>query len=97
MARLQEHLAATYDYAALDAHLEVLKKLRFDSSAGRAGDFSHKRTFDDEAVDARAEKKRKLEEEEKKKKTVSRGIKQLSKVNTRGMAKMTSFFKKKEA
>lgn len=94
------HLASTHDnFSTLDAHLESLKKLRNDAAAARSGDFSLKRSAnDDEAADTRAEKKRKLEEEEKrKKKNVSHGVKVLSKVNTRGMAKMTSFFKKKEA
>ena len=50
---------------------------------------------DDEAVEARAEKKRKREEEEKRKKSESRALKDLKKVNTKGMKKLSSFFTKK--
>jgi hypothetical protein len=97
-ALLTEHLAEVHDFAALDEHLLELKKLRAEAAAVRSGDFSLKRGMnDDEAADLRAEKKRKAEEEEKKKKkNVSKGVRELSKVNTRGMAKLTSFFKKKE-
>ncbi|KAF8245255.1 hypothetical protein K440DRAFT_634757 [Wilcoxina mikolae CBS 423.85] len=96
-ALLTTHLASIHDFGSLDAYLEELKKMRAGATAARSGDFSLKRSMnDDEAADARAEKKRKTEEERKKKQTkVSRGVKELSKVNTRGMAKMTSFFKKK--
>ncbi|KAI5858574.1 ribonuclease H2, subunit B [Tricharina praecox] len=94
---LTEHLASVHDFAILDEHLAHLKQLRLDSAAARSGDFSLKRGNDDEASDAKAEKKRKTEEDEaKKKKNVSRGVRELGKVNTRGMAKLTSFFKKKE-
>jgi hypothetical protein len=95
---LTEHLAEVHDFAALDEHLQELKKLRAEAAAVRSGDFSLKRGMnDDEAADLRAEKKRKTEEEEKKKKkNISKGVRELSKVNTRGMAKLTSFFKKKE-
>jgi len=96
-ALLTSYLASIHDFRSLDAYLEDLKKMRAAATAARSGDFSLKRSMnDDEATDNRAEKKRKTEEEEKKKqKNVSRGVKELSKVNTRGMAKMTSFFKKK--
>lgn len=94
---LNEHLASVHDFKTLDTHLSHLKQLRLDSAVARSGDFSLKRENDDEAADAKAEKKRKTEvEEAKKKKNVSRGVRELGKVNTRGMAKLTSFFKKKE-
>ena len=49
-----------------------------------------------EEEDERAEKRRKTEAEEKAKKaSVSRGVKNLMKVNTTGMKKMSDFFKKK--
>ncbi|CCX32228.1 Similar to hypothetical protein CTHT_0042940 [Chaetomium thermophilum var. thermophilum DSM 1495]; acc. no. EGS19810 [Pyronema omphalodes CBS 100304] len=95
-ALLQVHLSTLHDFTKLDSYVEELKKLRTDAAAARQGDFSMKRQNMDEEIDGRAEKKRKLEEEEKKKaKNVSRGVKELSKVNTRGMAKITGFFKKK--
>jgi hypothetical protein len=95
---LTAHLDSTHDFASLDVYLQKLKKLRAEAAAVRSNDFSLKRSMnDDEAADLRAEKKRKEEEEDKKKKkSISRGIRELSKVNTRGMTKLTSFFKKKE-
>ncbi|KAI5788410.1 ribonuclease H2, subunit B [Geopyxis carbonaria] len=93
---LEAHMSTLHDFKALDAHLAELKKLRAEAASVRSGDFSMKRSLDDEATDDRAEKKRKKEEEDKKKKkNVSRGVRDLGKVNTRGMAKMTSFFTKK--
>ncbi|TGZ85627.1 hypothetical protein EX30DRAFT_28939 [Ascodesmis nigricans] len=91
------HFAAQHDFTVLDTHLAELKCQRAELAAVRSSDFSMKRGLADEEADDRAEKRRKKEEEErKKKKTVTQGVKQLSKVNTRGMAKMTSFFKKVE-
>ncbi|KAH6842865.1 ribonuclease H2, subunit B [Chaetomium sp. MPI-CAGE-AT-0009] len=50
----------------------------------------------DEEQDERAEKRRRQEAEEKAKKAnMSRGVKNLMKVNTSGMKKMSDFFKKK--
>ncbi|KAA8912022.1 ribonuclease H2, subunit B [Sphaerosporella brunnea] len=96
---LSSHLDKIHDFASLDAYLAELKKLRAEAAAARFSDFSLKRSMnDDESADLRADKKRKQEEEaKKKKKNVSKGVRELSKVNTRGMAKLTSFFKKKEA
>jgi hypothetical protein len=51
---------------------------------------------DEEAEEREATKKRKRDEEEAKKKNSSRGVKQLAKVNTSGMAKMSSFFGKRD-
>ncbi|OAA62803.1 Ribonuclease H2, subunit B [Niveomyces insectorum RCEF 264] len=51
---------------------------------------------DDEEDDDRREKRRKLEEEEKRKKAgISRGVRDLKKVNVSGMKKLSDFFKKK--
>ena len=50
---------------------------------------------DDEAQEAREEKRRKKEEEEKKMKQETRAMKELKKVNTSGMQKLSSFFSKK--
>lgn len=107
---LQPHLTATLkgllsspdtsptDFSPLDTHLAHLAKLRQDAVAARSlNDMSRKRTLeDDEEDESRAEKKRKRDEEEKRKKAgESRGVKNLKKVNTVGMKKMSDFFKKK--
>jgi hypothetical protein len=61
-------------------------------------DFSRKRGLDDEEVEARADKKRKKEEEEKIKKAAeSQAVRNLKKVNTTGMKKMSDFFGKAAA
>ena len=85
------------DFAPLDEHLADLAKLRKEAHAARSvGDFSRKRSMnEDEESEIRAEKKRKLEEEKRKKAGESRGVKQLKKVNVTGMKKMSDFFKKK--
>lgn len=94
---LLQHLAGLHDFGPLDTYLSELKRLRAEAVAIRAGDFTRKRALGNEEVnDERAEKRKKEDEEKKKKKSMSKGVKELSKVNTRGMAKMTSFFKKKE-
>ncbi|KAF7884448.1 uncharacterized protein EAF02_004784 [Botrytis sinoallii] len=87
------------DFTSLDSHLGYLTKLRQDALAARSmGDYSRKRATvgDDEEIETRAEKKRKQDEEDKRKKAgESRGVKNLKKVNTSGMKKMSDFFKKK--
>lgn len=87
------------DFSPLDSHLAYLTKLRQDALAARSmGDYSRKRamTGDDEEIETRAEKKRKQDEEDQRKKAgESRGVKNLKKVNTSGMKKMSDFFKKK--
>ncbi|KFY14972.1 hypothetical protein V492_02306 [Pseudogymnoascus sp. VKM F-4246] len=86
------------DFNPLDTHLAHLAKLRADALASRSmNDFSRKRNFEDEeAGETRAEKKRRKDEEEKlAKKNESRGVRDLKKVNTSGMKKMSDFFKKK--
>ncbi|PQE06472.1 ribonuclease subunit B protein [Rutstroemia sp. NJR-2017a WRK4] len=87
------------DFKPLDTHIAHLTKLRQDALAARSlGDYSRKRAMvgDDEELEARAEKKRKQDEEDKRKKAgESRGVKNLKKVNTTGMKKMSDFFKKK--
>ncbi|EAQ84971.1 hypothetical protein CHGG_08985 [Chaetomium globosum CBS 148.51] len=61
----------------------------------RAGSGQETRAGDEEQ-DERAEKRRRQEAEEKAKKAnMSRGVKNLMKVNTSGMKKMSDFFKKK--
>lgn len=83
------------DFEVLETHLAHLTKLRAEALASRSlGDFSRKRGLDDEELaEERAEKKRKKDEEEKRKKaSLSRGVKDLAKVNVTGMKKMSAFF-----
>jgi hypothetical protein len=92
--------ATPVDFKPLYDHLKHLAELRAEALASRSlGDFSRKRSAeDDDAAEARAEKKRRKEEEEKKKKAgESRGVKELKKVNTTGMKKMSDFFGKASA
>lgn len=102
-ARLDEILSSPespIDFEPLQDRLQHIASLRAEALASRSfGDFSRKRGADDEdAAEARAEKRRK-EEDEKKKKAASqsRGVKDLQKVNTTGMKKMSDFFGKAAA
>ena len=77
-----------------------MARLRQEAQAARSagGDYSsRKRGADgDGEGEERAEIKRRKEEEEKRKKAgLSRGVRDLQKVNTAGMKKMSDFFKKK--
>lgn len=85
------------DFGPLDEYLARVAQLRREATSARsASDYSRKRAMDEDEAAERAEKKRKKEEEEKKKKAgQSRGVKELNKVNTTGMRKMSDFFKKK--
>lgn len=87
------------DLKPLNDRLKQLADLRAEAVASRSmSDFSHKRGLDDEEVEARAEKKRKKQEEEKTKKAAeSRGFRELKKVDTSGMKKMSAFFGKAAA
>lgn len=84
------------DFKPLDEYVGQLTKLRQEAMVARsASDYSRKRALDEEDEDRR-EKKRKMEEEEKRKKAgESRGVRDLKKVNTTGMKKMSDFFAKK--
>lgn len=84
------------DFSPLDEYHSKLTKLRAEAMAARSmGDYSRKHDRDEEENEARAEKRRKAEEEKKRKSTESRGVRDLKKVNTKGMKKMSDFFKKK--
>jgi len=87
------------DFKPLEAHLGNIARLRAEALAARSlGDFSRKRSMfeEDDAAETRAEKKRRKEEEEKKKKAgETRGIRDLKKVDTKGMKKMSDFFGKR--
>ena len=90
-------LLSPVDFSSLDKHLSDLASLRAEALASRSfGDFSRKRSAfdDDEAAEKRAEKKRKEEEEKKAKKSESRSLRDLKKVDTTGMKKMSDFFSK---
>lgn len=95
--KLKEQKPSAVDFAPLDTYLEGISKLRQELAAARSvGDYSRKRVLDEEEVADRAEKKRRKEEDEKRKKAgESRGVKNLKKVNTVGMKKMSDFFMKK--
>lgn len=89
--------ASPIDFTPLHKHLKQVAALKAEALASRSmGDFSRKRTLDDgEGAESRAEKKQRLEEEEKKRKMgESRGVRDLKKVNTTGMKKMSDFFAK---
>jgi hypothetical protein len=85
-------------FTALDTHLATIAKLKSEAAALRSisDNISRKRAIeeDDDKMAEREEKKRKKEEEDKKKKMEGRGVKQLKKVDTSGMKKMSSFFQK---
>ena len=86
------------DFTSLELHLANLSRLRAEALASRSlSDFSRKRGMndDDEAIESRAEKKRKKEEDEKRKKAgESKGVRDLKKVDTTGMKKLSDFFGK---
>ncbi|KAH6900715.1 ribonuclease H2, subunit B [Thelonectria olida] len=98
--QLQEALTkagtTAIDFSPLDEYLTKLAKLQAEALAARSvGDYTRKHGRDEEEDEARAEKKKKMEEEKKKKASESRGVRELKKVNTKGMKKMSDFFKKK--
>lgn len=101
VAMLRAKLAAQpeteTDFGPLDTYLSELHRVKQEAAAARSvGDYTRKRVLDDEELAERAEKKRKKEEEDKRKKAgESHGVRQLKKVNTTGMKKMSDFFKKK--
>ena len=93
---LSDERVGGVDFAPLDEYLAKLAELRAEAVASRSmGDYSQKRLRDEEEEEAREQKKRKLEEEKKKKASESRGVRELKKVNTSGMMKLSSFFQKK--
>lgn len=88
------------DFAPLDAHLKYLASLHEEARALRSlsDNITRKRGMDDdEMAEERAEKRRKKDEEEKRKKMESTALKQLKKVDTSGMKKLSTFFQKAPA
>jgi hypothetical protein len=101
-SRIDELLAwedSPLDLKPLTNRLKELATLRAEAIASRGvSDFSRKRGLDDEETEDRTETKRRKEEEEKKAKaSESRGVRDLKKVNTTGMKKMSDFFAKAAA
>ncbi|KAK6354773.1 hypothetical protein TWF696_003909 [Orbilia brochopaga] len=96
---LEKELHTRHPLDPLERYQEELKELRAAATAAMDMSMAHtKRTIEDleggvTKEEAEREKKRKKKEDDAKK---SVGVRKLEKVNTRGMAKMTSFFKKKE-
>ncbi|RDA86648.1 hypothetical protein CP532_5052 [Ophiocordyceps camponoti-leonardi (nom. inval.)] len=94
--QLQLKSSPSVDFAALDEYLINVARLRAEAAElNSLANLSRKRLNDDEEDDARAEKKRKLEEDKKRKANESRGVRELRKVNTSGMKKLSHFFKAK--
>ena len=97
---LQAELTSEYspiDFSSLEQELVFLDNMRREALASRSfSDFSRKRGVEDEELaQLRAEKKAKKEEEEKKRKaSETRGVRDLKKVDTVGMKKMSDFFRK---
>ncbi|PSN66857.1 hypothetical protein BS50DRAFT_573649 [Corynespora cassiicola Philippines] len=93
--------SAAPDLKPLDAHLSAIAKIKSEAAALRSisDNISRKRGFeeDEDKIAEREEKKRKKEEEDKKKKSENRSIKQLKKVDTSGMKKLSAFFTKAPA
>ncbi|EER26508.1 hypothetical protein D8B26_003108 [Coccidioides posadasii str. Silveira] len=100
-AKVDEILASPSspkDFTTLTEHLKYIAKVRAEEAASRSlyDNVSRKRGLNDEEAEAAAEKRRKQDEEEKKKKAKeSRGVRELKKVNTSGMKKLSAFFGKK--
>lgn len=88
---------SSVDFAPLDDYLARLKKIREEALAARSmADYSRKHALDDEEIAERAERKSQKDEEGIRRKAgESRGVRDLKKVNTQGMKKMSDFFKKK--
>jgi len=97
-SHLQSMLPTEVSFAPLDTYLANIAKLKAQAHAltSISDNISRKRTDmdDDEAADIRAEKRRKKEEDDLRKKNESRAVKQLKKVDTSGMKKLSSFFTK---
>ena len=87
------------DFKPLDTRLAEIANLQAEASAVRSlGDFSRKRNMheEDDVAESKLEKKKRKEEEERKMKAgETRGVRDLKKVDTKGMKKMSDFFRKR--
>lgn len=101
-AAVKERLAADSPFGPLEAYMAELTRERETVARARSSalDYTRKRGLEDgedveEDADARAEKRRRQEEEERRRKaSQSRGVRELKKVNVKGMKKLSEFFKK---
>lgn len=85
------------DFRPLETYFDHLNTLRTEAMASRSlSTFSQKRGLDDQdASEAKADKRQKQEEAERRKKAgESRGVRELKKVDVSGMKKMSAFFTK---
>jgi hypothetical protein len=98
--QVKDMLSQAYssEFAPLDTYMASQNARRAEVQALRAisDNISRKRSAadSDEAAEQRAEKKRKKEEEDARRKSESRAMKELKKVDTTGMKKISSFFTK---
>ncbi|TWU73041.1 hypothetical protein ED733_002108 [Metarhizium rileyi] len=84
------------DFSPLNKYQAKLAELRAEAvAANSTADYSRKRLGDEEEDELRQEKRQKLDEEKKRKANESRGVRELKKVNTSGMMKLSHFFKAK--
>ncbi|MCJ1231027.1 hypothetical protein MMC12_007702 [Toensbergia leucococca] len=90
--------STSIDFKPLHEHLASIVCMRTEALASRSlSDFSRKRYMneDDEISESRADKKRKKDEEERRRNArESKSARDLRKVNTTTMRKLSSFFKK---
>ena len=95
--QVEADLAKDAKFAPLEEYLSKLAQAKSEVAAARSiGDYSRKHGRDEEMDEAREAKKRKDEEEKKRKANESRGVRDLKKVNTSGMKKLSHFFQKKQ-
>ncbi|KZT26700.1 hypothetical protein NEOLEDRAFT_1240767 [Neolentinus lepideus HHB14362 ss-1] len=83
-------LIASYDFTSLDAHLKQIKDELAALSASAAAMSADKKTGKAKAKDDPGDKKRKNQKG-------SHGVEKLKKANTKGMAKISTFFQKPKA
>ena len=79
-------------FAALTTHLKALADEAAEAAAAKMDNLSVKGKS---KAKTKEEKDAAVASEKKRKATVSHGVQQLKKVNTRGMAKLSSFFQPK--
>ncbi|TBU33816.1 ribonuclease H2, subunit B [Dichomitus squalens] len=84
-----EQLLSSFDFAALDTHMKVLKDEAMAIAAVNMNAVEAKESKSEakDSKDAGSDKKRKSRE--------STGVEKLKKANTKGMAKLSTFFQKK--
>ncbi|KAM5531576.1 hypothetical protein V8D89_014745 [Ganoderma adspersum] len=83
-----ERLLSSYDFAALDVHMKILKDEAMAVAASKLNAIEAKESGDSkETYEQNNDKKRKPRN--------STGVEKLKKANTKGMAKLSTFFQKK--